>query len=136
MRHLKRGRKLGRTPAHRIALMRNLAAALFDHEAIVTTRPKAKEVQRFAERLITVAKRGLRQGGNTLAARRMVASRLQDEAMARKVCNDIAGRFADREGGYTRIVKLAQVRKGDGGERVRLELTEIKEEPEAKEKKK
>ena len=125
MRHLKRGRKLNRTPAHRTALMRNLAAALVEHEAIVTTRPKAKEVQRFAERLITVAKRG-RASGNTLSARRTVASRLQDEDMARKICEDLAGRFADREGGYTRIIKLAALRKGDGGERVRLELSEIK----------
>lgn len=135
MRHLKRGRKLGRTPAHRVALMRSLAAALFEHEAIVTTRPKAKEVQRFAERLISVAKRG-RQKGNALAARRTVASRLQDQDMARKVCDDLAGRFADRDGGYTRIIKLAEVRKGDGGQKVRLELTEIVKEPEGKEEKK
>ena len=135
MRHLMRGRKLNRKPAHRLALMRSLAAALFEHEAIVTTRPKAKEVQRFAERLITVAKRG-RQRSNPLAARRMVASRLQNQAMARKVCDDLAGRFADRDGGYTRIIKLAEVRKGDAGQKVRIELTEIKVEPESEEKKK
>lgn len=125
MRHLKRGRKLNRKPAHRLALLRSLAAALFEHEAIVTTRPKAKEAQRFAERLITVAKRGQAKGAK-LAARRMVASRLQNETMARKVCEDLAGRFADRVGGYTRLVKLSGIRKGDGGELVRLELSEIK----------
>ena len=135
MRHVKRGRKLNRTPAHRRALMRNLAAALFEHEAIVTTRPKAKETQKLAERLITLAKRG-KAGGKDLAARRRVASRLQSEPMARKVCEDIAPRFTDRQGGYTRIVKLAQVRKGDAGVRVRLELTEIRAKEKTKDKKK
>ncbi|HOI54041.1 MAG TPA: 50S ribosomal protein L17 [Phycisphaerae bacterium] len=125
MRHCKQGRKLNRTPAHRLALMRSLAAALFEHEAIITTRPKAKEVQRFAERLITVAKRG-QNGGSKLASRRLVASRLQDEQVAKKLCEEIAPRFAGRAGGYTRILKLARPRKGDAGVRVRLELSEIK----------
>ena len=125
MRHLKRGRKLNRKPAHRLALLRSLAAALFEHEGIVTTLPKAKEAQRFAERLITVAKRGQVKGAK-LAARRMVASRLQNETMARKVCEDLAPRFADRSGGYTRVIKLPGVRKGDGGVMVRLELSEMK----------
>jgi large subunit ribosomal protein L17 len=105
--------------------MRSLAAALFEHEAIVTTRPKAKEVQRFAERLITLAKRG-QNGGSKLASRRLVASRLQDEQVAKKLCEEIAPRFAGRAGGYTRILKLARPRKGDAGTRVRLELSEIK----------
>jgi len=105
--------------------MRSLAAALFEHEAIITTRPKAKEVQRFAERLITVAKRG-QNGGSKLASRRLVASRLQDEQVAKKLCEEIAPRFAGRAGGYTRILKLARPRKGDAGVRVRLELSEIK----------
>jgi large subunit ribosomal protein L17 len=108
-------------------MWRNMAASLFEHEAIVTTRPKAKEVQRFAERLITLAKRG-QANGSTLAARRLVASRLQNETVARKVCEELAPRFADRDGGYTRIIKLPMPRKGDGGEQVRLELTEIKVE--------
>ena len=136
MRHCKKGRKLNRTPSHRLALMRSLAAALFEHEAIVTTKAKAKEAQRFAERLITIAKRGGQAGGNVLTARRAVASRLQDEAMAKKVCDDIAGRFSDRVGGYTRVLKLARPRKGDGGLRVRLELTEITVADEKDEKKK
>ncbi len=126
MRHLKQGRKLGRTPSHRAALLRSLAASLFRHEGIVTTKPKAKELQRFAERLITVGKRGL-QEGRALACRRLVASRLQDEEMAKKVCEDIASRFADRNGGYTRIIKMAKVRKGDAAEQVRIELTEIRQ---------
>ena len=125
MRHLKTGRKLNRTPAHRRALMRSLAAALFEHEAIVTTKAKAKEAQKFSERLITLAKRG-RQRDNPLSARRAVASRLQNDDLARKVCDDLADRFADREGGYTRIVKLAAPRKGDAAEQVRLELTEMR----------
>jgi large subunit ribosomal protein L17 len=115
--------------------MRSLAGALFEHETIVTTRPKAKEAQRFVERMITVAKRGRATGGNVLNARRLVASRLQNEEMAKKVCDDIAARFADRAGGYTRILKLAKVRKGDAGTQVRLELTDIRK-PEVKEEKK
>lgn len=135
MRHLKRGRKLNRKPAHRTALMRSMAASLVEHEAIVTTRPKAKEVQRFAERLITLAKRGQARN-RTLTARRAVASRLQNEDAAKKICTDLAIRFADREGGYTRIIKLAMPRKGDGGERVRIELTEMREAVEDKKAKK
>ena len=136
MRHLKRGRKLNRKPAHRLALLRALSAALFEHEGITTTLPKAKEAQRFAERLITVAKRGQAKGAK-LAARRMVASRLQSETMARKVCEELVTRFSDRVGGYTRIIKLPGIRKGDGGVLCRLELTEMKvaEVVEAKKKK-
>jgi len=125
---------LNRKPAHRRALMRSLATALFAHEAIVTTKPKAKEAQRFAERLITLAKRGATVS-RALSVRRLVASRLQDEEMAKKVCEDIARRFAERQGGYTRIVKLSQVRKGDAAMTVRLELTEIRK-AEKKESKK
>jgi len=134
MRHLKTGRKLNRTPAHRRALLRSLAAALFEHEAIVTTKAKAKEAQKFSERLITLAKRG-RERGNPVAARRAVASRLQNDALAKKVCDDLADRFVDREGGYTRIVKLAAPRKGDAAERVRLELTEMRATEEEEESK-
>ena len=135
MRHLMKGRQLNRKPAHRRALMRSLATALFRHEAIVTTRPKAKEAQRFAERLITLAKRGL-GGGSALSARRLVASRLQDQAVAKKVCEELAPRFADRRGGYTRVIKLTGVRKGDAAMRVRLELTEIRKVEEKKKKEK
>ncbi|MGB2614966.1 MAG: 50S ribosomal protein L17 [Phycisphaerae bacterium] len=128
MRHLKKGRKLGRTSSHRTAMLRNLAAQLIEHEAITTTVPKAKEARRFVERLITIAK------GGTLADRRRVASRLQNEAIAKKLVEDVAPRFADRPGGYTRVVKLARFRVGDAGRLCRLELVE-KKEKEKKEKK-
>lgn len=118
MRHMKAGRKLNRTSSHRRALLRSLAQALFEHESVTTTVPKAKEARRFVERLITLARR------NTLAARRLVASRLQDEAIAKKLVEEIAPRFADRPGGYTRIVKLARRRIGDASQVCKLELVE------------
>ncbi len=118
MRHLKHGRKLGRTSSHRLATLRSLACALIRHEAITTTVPKAKEARRFIERLITTARKG------TLQARRAVASRLQDEAMAKRLVEEVAPRFADRPGGYTRIVKMARHRIGDAAQLCRLELVE------------
>ena len=121
MRHLKHGRKLGRTTSHRAATLRSLACALIHHEAITTTIPKAKEARRFVERLITTARKG------TLPARRRVASRLQDEDAARKLVDDVAPRFADRPGGYTRIVKLGRHRVGDGTQLCRLELVDKRE---------
>jgi len=128
MRHRKQGRKLGRTTSHRTALLRNLAANLLEHEAITTTVPKAKEARRFVERLVTRAKRG------TLADRRRVASRLQDERLARKLFEEIAPRFSERPGGYTRVIKLAKSRQGDAARLCRLEFVE-KKEKEKKEKK-
>ncbi|MDP6381408.1 MAG: 50S ribosomal protein L17 [Phycisphaerae bacterium] len=122
MRHLKAGRKLGRTGTHRLALVRNLAASLFEYEWITTTKEKAKEVARFAEKVITLGKKG------TLTHRRRAASRLQNEEMVGKVFADIAGRFADRPGGYTRIIKLPRRRLSDGATMVRIELTEISDE--------
>jgi len=127
MRHLKQGRKLGRTGSHRTATLRSLACALIRHEAVTTTVPKAKEARRFVERLITIARRG------TLQARRCVASRLQDEDAARKLCQDVAPRFADRPGGYTRIAKLGRHRVGDGTQLCRLELVEKRETEKAEE---
>jgi len=121
MRHLKHGRKLGRTTSHRAATLRSLACALIRHEAITTTVPKAKEARRFVERLITTARKG------TLQARRRVASRLQDEDAAKKLVDDVAPRFADRPGGYTRIVKLGRHRVGDGTQLCRLELVDKRE---------
>ncbi len=118
MRHLKAGRKLGRTSSHRTALLRNLAANLFEHETITTTVEKAKEARRFAERLITLGKKG------TLQSRRLAASRLQDETLTKKLFEEIAPRFRDRPGGYTRIVKLAKPRKGDAAGMCILELVE------------
>ena len=129
MRHRKHGRKLNRSPSHRAATLRSLACALIEHEAITTTVPKAKEARRFAERLITTARQG------TLAARRRVASRLHDEAAAKKLCEDVAPRFAERPGGYTRVVKLAKRRIGDAARLARLELVEKREKEKEKKKK-
>src|SRR5213593_3932280 len=125
MRHLKAGRKLGRNASHRLALMRNLARALFEHERIITTVEKAKAVRPFVEKLITMARKG------TLHARRIVAARLGPMADAevkpgrdkdadhrtvlQKLFSDIAPRYADRPGGYTRILKRHERRLGDGG---------------------
>jgi large subunit ribosomal protein L17 len=128
MRHLNKGRKLGRTKAHRAATLRALAVAVITHEAITTTIPKAKEARRTVERLITTA----RKGG--LANRRLVASRLGDETAAKKLFEDVAPRFTTRPGGYTRIVKLARYRIGDGTQLARLELVEKKEKPKADKK--
>jgi large subunit ribosomal protein L17 len=127
MRHVKRQRKLGRTSPHRTRTLQSLACALIRHEAITTTVPKAKEARRFVERLITLAGKG------TLQARRRVASRLQDEDAAKKLVEDIAPRFADRPGGYTRVLKLGRHRVGDGTQLARLELTEMRETEEAEE---
>lgn len=116
MRHLKAGRKLGRNASHRIALMRNLARALFTHERIITTVEKAKEARRFVEKLITLGKKG------TLHARRLALAKLPDKEAVAKLFNEIAPRFQDRPGGYTRVIKRHQRRLGDGGHTAFLEL--------------
>ena len=130
MRHLLKGRKLGRTKSHRMATLKALAMALIEHEAITTTVPKAREASRFVDRLITTAR------GGTLAARRLVASRLGNEAMAKKLFEDVAPRYATRPGGYTRVIKLARFRVGDASQLARLELTEMREKPKAEKKEK
>jgi large subunit ribosomal protein L17 len=117
MRHRVAHRKLGRTTPHRIALLRNLATALFEKERIRTTLPKAKELRPFAERLITLAKRDT----DRLHARRRAARDLQDPAVVKKLFETIGARFATRPGGYTRILHLGP-RKGDGAEMAYLEL--------------
>jgi large subunit ribosomal protein L17 len=122
MRHLKAGRKLGRNASHRLALMRNLARAVFTHERIITTVEKAKEARRFVEKLITLAKR------NDLHARRLALARLPDPAIIAKLFTEIAPRFADRPGGYTRIIKRHERRLGDGGRTAFLELLKEGEE--------
>jgi large subunit ribosomal protein L17 len=116
MRHLKAGRQLGRNATHRLALMRNLARALFEHERIITTVEKAKEARPFVEKLITQAKKG------TLHARRLVLAKLPDKAAVAKLFNEIAPRFKDRPGGYTRVIKRHERRLGDGGHTAFLEL--------------
>ena len=116
MRHLKAGRKLGRNAPHRLALMRNLARAVIAHERIITTVEKAKEARRFLEKLITLAKKG------TLHARRLALAKMHDEAAVAKLFKEIGPRFADRPGGYTRVVKRHERRLGDGGHTAFLEL--------------
>ncbi len=115
MRHAVHGRKLGRTSAHRRALFRNQLASLVEHERIITTLEKAKEMRPIFEKAITQGKRG------TLHARRRVRRFLSNRHLVKKLFDDIAPRFADREGGYTRITKLGP-RKGDGAEMAVLEL--------------
>jgi large subunit ribosomal protein L17 len=117
MRHLKQGRKLGRTTAHRKALLRNLATALLEHERIVTTEPKAKELRRVADKLVTLGNRG------NLHARRQALQVVQKNAVVQKLFNDIAPRFAERHGGYTRIVRLGY-RPGDAAAMAVIELVD------------
>jgi len=128
MRHMNKGRKLGRNKSHRLATLKALSMALIEHEAITTTVPKAREASRYVDKLITTAR------GGTLAARRLVASRLGNEAMAKKLFEDVAPRYATRPGGYTRVIKLAKFRVGDASQLARLELTEMKEKPKAEKK--
>jgi large subunit ribosomal protein L17 len=128
MRHNRDGRKLGRTSSHRRALMRNMVTSLFASERIETTAPKAKEVKRVAERMITFARRG------DLAARRHVAKTVQRPEVLKKLFDEIAPRYVDRPGGYTRVLKLGARRKGDNAQRAILEL--IGEKDEGRKKKK
>ena len=140
MRHRVKGRKLNRDSAHRTALRKNLIADLICYEQIVTTEAKAREIRPSAERMITMAKRGLESGksdpSKEVHARRMAASRLpktrvaEDESgyfeevnVVKKLFEDIAPRFADRPGGYTRMVKIGK-RPGDNAEMAVLMLVE------------
>ena len=117
MRHLKQGRKLGRTAAHRKALLRNLVTALLGHERIITTEPKAKELRRIADKLVTLGKRG------DLHARRQALRVIRSNAVVRKLFDDIAPRLADRHGGYTRILHLGY-RPGDAAAMAVIELVD------------
>ncbi len=133
MRHLVCGRRLSRTAAHRRAMLRNLAQSLFEHGQVRTTVPKARELVRFVEPLITLARK------NTLAARRTVIARLRDRLMTnpkepesllddtvvQKLFKDIAPRYVDRSGGYTRIIKTAEWRLGDGGDIALVQLVDF-----------
>ena len=110
-------RKLGRKSAPRKALFINLATALFKNERVETTEAKAKEVRSFVEKLITKAKKG------TQHARRQVMSKLQDEEIVEKLFDEIAPRFAERQGGYTRVIKVGP-RRGDAAAMAILELVE------------
>jgi len=121
MRHRRAGRKLNRTSSHRRALFANMAAALIKHEQIVTTLPKAKELRRVADRLITLAKRG------SLHARRLAVSRIRDEAMVKKLFDVLGPRYLDRPGGYTRVMR-AGFRYGDSAPMAVIELVDRDEE--------
>jgi large subunit ribosomal protein L17 len=124
MRHRVAGYKLGRSKDERVALRRILIKQLFEHERIRTTRAKAHAVRGQAERLITLAKRGNEAGDAAMVhARRIAAARLNNAAMVKKLFDDVAPRFKDRPGGYTRIVKLGP-RPGDSADMVILELVE------------
>lgn len=138
MRHRMFGRQLSRDTEHRKAMRRNLVQSLFEHGMVRTTLPKAKECRAMAEKLITLARTG------TLAARRRVIAELQDrrlvdedqefitegsKTVVQKLFNDIAPRFADRRGGYTRIIKTSDFRIGDGGDLVVLQLLTEESKP-------
>jgi large subunit ribosomal protein L17 len=131
MRHRLAHRKLGRTSDHRRALLRNQAEALLRHERIVTTVPKAKELRPFVERLITVAKRGVKAAepkGRTLAAKRLVQQDLLSTEVLDKLFAQLAPRFMERPGGYTRILRLGH-RRGDGGAIAQIELVGSEYDP-------
>jgi len=124
MRHQVAGYKLGRTTSARLALRRTLIKQLFEHERITTTHAKAKAIRGEAERLITIARRSSDASeAGKVHARRIVASRLGDNQPVVKLFDDIAPRFANRPGGYTRILKLGP-RQGDGAEMVVIEFVE------------
>ena len=115
MRHQNAGRKLSRNTSHRRALLRNLVTSFLEHGRLMTTLPKAKEVRPLAEKMITLGKQ------DSLHARRLVQSYLLKEAIAKKVFTTIAPKFADRKGGYSRIIKIGN-RKGDGADVAIIEL--------------
>ncbi len=133
--HMIRGRQLSRDTEHRIAMRRNLVQSLFEHGQLRTTLPKAKEVKAMAEKLITLAKQ------NTLAARRRAIAMINDrrlvdekqeftgQSVIQKLFSEIGPKFADRRGGYTRIVKLAEWRIGDAGNLVILQLAAVESKP-------
>lgn len=124
MRHKVAGYKLGRQKDERTALRRNLVKQLFEHERIRTTRAKAQAVRGQAERLITLAKRGnAGEAAYGVHTRRLAAARLGDADIVKKLFDDIAPRYENRPGGYTRIIKLGP-RLGDAAEMVLLELVE------------
>ncbi len=120
MRHRKRGRQLGRDTDHRRALFRNLVTSLLEHEKIETTEAKAKELRGIADRMITLGKQG------DLHARRLALAYLQSKSVVAKLFSDIAPRFTDRKGGYTRLIKT-RIRLGDGARMCVVELVELKE---------
>ena len=126
MRHRHGLRKLNRTSSHRLAMFRNMAVALITHEAIKTTLPKAKELRRVIEPLITLGKT------DSVANRRLAFARLRDRDAVTKLFNEIAPRFAERNGGYTRVLKMG-FRQGDNAPMAFMELVDRPEPVEAEE---
>ena len=120
MRHRKSGRKLGRRSEHRTAMLRNIVTSLLDMERIVTTVPKAKEVRRVAEQMITLGKRG------DLHARRQAMAYIRSKEVVAKLFDQLSSQYADRQGGYTRIIRTGY-RAGDAAPMAILELVEYKE---------
>ncbi|PKO24112.1 MAG: 50S ribosomal protein L17 [Chloroflexi bacterium HGW-Chloroflexi-1] len=123
MRHRVAGYKLGRNSGQRKALARGLVTELFRHDRISTTEAKARFMRGEAEHLITVAKRGLAEGGQAVHARRLAARVITDPEVTERLFDEIAPRFVERPGGYTRIIKVGP-RYGDGAKMVMLELVE------------
>jgi len=118
MRHKVAGKKLGRTTSHRIAMTRNMAASLIEHERIITTVQKAKNLRPFVEKLVTLSKEP------TLHHRRQVFARLRNADATAKLFEVLGPRFKERPGGYVRILKLAKPRLGDNGQRAMIEFVE------------
>jgi large subunit ribosomal protein L17 len=131
MRHRVAHRKLGRVTEHRLSMLRNQATALIRHEHLTTTVPKAKELRPFVERLITVAKRGVKAAepkGRTLHAKRLVKRDLVNDEVLDKLFAELAPRFMERPGGYIRILRLGH-RRGDGGAIAQIELVGSEYDP-------
>ncbi|MEA3466645.1 MAG: 50S ribosomal protein L17 [Thermodesulfobacteriota bacterium] len=121
MRHRKSGRRLGRTTSHKEAMFRNMVTSVFEHERIVTTTPKAKEVRKVVDKMITLAKRG------DLHAKRQALSFIRSRDVVAKLFDEISVQFADRNGGYTRIIQTGQ-RRGDAAPMAILELVTYSED--------
>ena len=130
MRHRCAGKKLGRNPAHRYAMERNFVCAVIKHERVQTTVEKAKGLRRAVEKMITLGKKAAalsadkKHGGAHLAAYRRVIAYLRDKAAAKKLVAELGPRYANRAGGYTRILRLHGYRIGDGGSKAILELVD------------
>lgn len=125
MRHNKSGRRLGRTTSHRVAMFRNMVTSFLNHERITTTDAKAKELRSIADKMITLGKRG------DLHALRQAASYIREKSIVTKLFTTIGPRFADRPGGYTRIIKLG-LRPGDNAQLSMIELVEAEFTPKPK----
>ena len=117
MRHNVKGRKLGRTTSHRLAMFRNMVTSLFEHGRIETTVEKAKEVRRIADKMVTLAKQ------EKLHSRRLAARWIRNKLVLKKLFNEIASKYSERKGGYTRIIRT-RIRHGDGAEMTIIELVE------------